>query len=66
MISKQVLSRKSQLEELYVDNQELERKRREVISISRYLLGIVLFLISIFNLKRFLLDSKNIFVCCAG
>ena len=26
----QVLSRKSQLEELYVDNQELERKRREV------------------------------------
>ena len=25
-----VLSRKSQLEELYVDNQELERKRREV------------------------------------
>ena len=33
MISTQVLSRKSQLEELYVDNQELERKRREVISI---------------------------------
>ena len=25
-----MLSRKSQLEELYVDNQELERKRREV------------------------------------
>jgi len=28
--SDKVLSRKSQLEELYVDNQELERKRREV------------------------------------